>query len=55
MNRPHSDRNQGRKKAPASTRIRIPKMYLQWVRAELKRLKQSAEYQAEKQRVNEEE
>jgi hypothetical protein len=55
MTRPHSDRNQGRKLEPKAVRIRIPEMYRDHIRAEIKRLKATAEYKAVVKRINDEE
>ena len=55
MKRPHCDRNQGRKLEPKAVRIRIPEMYRDQIRAEIKRLKATAEYKAVVKRINAEE
>ncbi len=55
MTRPHSDRNQGRKLEPKAVRIRIPEMYRNHIKAEIKRLKATAEYKAVMKRINAEE
>jgi hypothetical protein len=54
MTRPHSDRNQGRKREPAAVRIRIPLMFRAYIRKEVKRLKDSPEYKEVVKRINDE-